>query len=61
MMNLAIRGIGADLGKFNADTFFNDCYSTLKGETSYAVFRLSTARRRESTFACIWNTRKERS
>lgn len=25
-MNLAIRGIPADLGKFNADTFFNDCH-----------------------------------
>ena len=23
-MNLAIRGIDADLGKYNADTFFND-------------------------------------
>ena len=27
-MNLAIRGIDADLGKFNADTFFNDCHPT---------------------------------
>jgi type I restriction enzyme M protein len=25
-MNLAIRGIEADLGKFNDDTFFNDCH-----------------------------------
>lgn len=25
-MNLAIRGISADLGKFNADTFFDDCH-----------------------------------
>ena len=25
-MNLAIRGIPADLGKFNADTFFDDCH-----------------------------------
>lgn len=25
-MNLAIRGIDADLGKFNADTFFDDCH-----------------------------------
>ena len=25
-MNLAIRGIEADLGKFNTDTFFNDCH-----------------------------------
>ncbi len=25
-MNLAIRGISANLGKFNADTFFNDCH-----------------------------------
>lgn len=29
-MNLAIRGIEADLGKFNADTFFNDCHPQLK-------------------------------
>ena len=29
-MNLAIRGIDADLGKFNADTFFNDCHPTLR-------------------------------
>lgn len=27
-MNLAIRGIDADLGKFNADTFFNDLHKT---------------------------------
>ncbi len=27
-MNLAIRGIDADLGKFNADTFFNDIHKT---------------------------------
>lgn len=32
MMNLAIRGIEADLGKFNADTFFNDCHPTLKAD-----------------------------
>lgn len=25
-MNLAIRGLSADLGKFNADTFFDDCH-----------------------------------
>lgn len=25
-MNLAIRGITADLGEYNADTFFNDCH-----------------------------------
>lgn len=31
-MNLAIRGIEADLGKFNADTFFNDCHPTLKAD-----------------------------
>ena len=29
-MNLAIRGIDADLGRFNADTFFNDCHPTLR-------------------------------
>ena len=31
-MNLAIRGIEADLGKFNADTFFDDQHSTLKAD-----------------------------
>ncbi len=31
-MNLAIRGIDADLGKFNADTFFNDCHPRLKAD-----------------------------
>ncbi len=31
-MNLAIRGIEADLGKYNADTFFEDCHSTLKAD-----------------------------
>lgn len=29
-MNLAIRGIDADLGQYNADTFFNDCHPTLR-------------------------------
>ena len=31
-MNLAIRGIEADLGKFAADTFFNDLHPTLKAD-----------------------------
>lgn len=31
-MNLAIRGIEADLGRFNADTFFNDCHPQLKAD-----------------------------
>ena len=31
-MNLAIRGIEADLGQYNADTFFNDCHPTLKAD-----------------------------
>ena len=31
-MNLAIRGIEADLGRFNADTFFNDSHPTLKAD-----------------------------
>lgn len=31
-MNLTIRGIEADLGQFNADTFFNDCHPTLKAD-----------------------------
>ena len=31
-MNLAIRGIEADWGKFAADTFFNDLHPTLKAD-----------------------------
>jgi len=31
-MNLAIHGIEADLGKYNADTFYNDCHPTLKAD-----------------------------
>ena len=31
-MNLAIRGIDADLGKFSADTFFDDCHPQLKAD-----------------------------
>lgn len=31
-MNLAIRGIDADLGKYNADTFFNDYHPTLRAD-----------------------------
>ena len=31
-MNLAIRGIEADLGKFSADTFFNDAHPQLKAD-----------------------------
>ncbi|MDV0445541.1 putative type I restriction enzymeP M protein [Methanimicrococcus sp. At1] len=31
-MNLAIRGIEANLGKFNADTFFDDCHPQLKAD-----------------------------
>lgn len=31
-MNLAIRGIDADLDKFNADTFFNDCHPTMRAD-----------------------------
>jgi type I restriction enzyme M protein len=32
LMNLAIRGIEADLGGFNADTFHNDLHKTLKAD-----------------------------
>ncbi|MFA7082138.1 MAG: class I SAM-dependent DNA methyltransferase [Bacteroidales bacterium] len=32
MMNLAIRGIEADLGKFNADTFYADSHPNLKAD-----------------------------
>lgn len=32
MMNLAIHGIEADLGKYNADTFFEDCHPKLKAD-----------------------------
>lgn len=31
-MNLAIRGIDADLGQYNANTFFNDCHPTLRAD-----------------------------
>ena len=31
-MNLAIRGLEADLGQYNADTFFHDCHPTLKAD-----------------------------
>ncbi len=31
-MNLAIHGIEADLGQYNADTFFSDCHPTLKAD-----------------------------
>ena len=31
-MSLAIRGIEADLGAYNADTFFHDCHPTLKAD-----------------------------
>lgn len=32
LMNLAIRGIEADLGTYNADTFYNDLHRTLKAD-----------------------------
>ncbi|PKL21913.1 MAG: N-6 DNA methylase [Spirochaetae bacterium HGW-Spirochaetae-4] len=32
LMNLAIRGIEADLGAYNADTFYNDLHKTLKAD-----------------------------
>jgi type I restriction enzyme M protein len=32
LMNLAIRGIEADLGSYNADTFHNDLHPTLKAD-----------------------------
>jgi type I restriction enzyme M protein len=32
LMNLAIRGIDADLGGYNADTFHNDLHPTLKAD-----------------------------
>lgn len=31
-MNLAIRGIEANLGSYNADTFFEDCHPTLRAD-----------------------------
>ena len=31
-MNLAIRGIDADLGKFNADTYINDLHPTMRAD-----------------------------
>ncbi len=32
MMNLAIRGLEADLGRYNADTFLDDCHPTLRAD-----------------------------
>ena len=32
MMNLAIRGIEADLGRYNSDTFLDDCHPTLRAD-----------------------------
>lgn len=32
MMNLAIRGIEANLGTYNADTFYADCHPTLRAD-----------------------------
>lgn len=31
-MNMAIRGIDADFGPYQADTFFNDLHPTLKAD-----------------------------
>ncbi len=36
-MNLAIRGIEANLGSYNADTFFNDCHPTLRADYIMAI------------------------
>ena len=47
-MNLAIRGIDADLGRFNADTVFNDCHPTLRADfvtVSYTHLTLPTTTR----------------
>jgi type I restriction enzyme M protein len=43
LMNLAIRGIEADLGAYNADTFHNDLHKTLKADFILAnpPFKLS--------------------
>ena len=41
-MNLAIRGIEADLGQYNADTFFHDCHPTLKADFVLANGSLSS-------------------
>ena len=50
-MNLAIRGIEADLGKFAADTFFNDLHPTLKADFILAnpPFNLSSQTGGEGT------------
>ena len=32
MMNLAIRGLEADLGHYNADTFLDDCHPTMRAD-----------------------------
>jgi type I restriction-modification system DNA methylase subunit len=41
-MNLAIRGIEADLGKFNADTFFDDQHPALKADLNFTAGILNT-------------------
>ncbi len=43
MMNLAIRGSDADLGKINADTFFNNCHPTLKTDLSWQTHHSTSA------------------
>ena len=57
-MNLAIRGIEADLGKYNADTFFNDCHLQLKADFILAnlPFNLSDWGRASSWTTCAGNT-----
>lgn len=36
-MNMAIRGIDADFGPYQADTFFNDLHKTLKADFIMAI------------------------
>lgn len=57
-MNLAIRGIEADLGRYNADTFFNDCHPTLKADFVMAnpPFNLSDWGRISWRMMCVGNT-----
>lgn len=57
-MNLAIRGIEADLGKFNADTFFNDCHPQLKADFIMAnpPFNLSGWGQDNCLTMCVGNT-----
>ncbi|GAA5819439.1 MAG: Pseudogene of SAM-dependent DNA methyltransferase [Methanobrevibacter sp. CfCl-M3] len=64
-MNLAIRGIEADLGGHHGDTFIDDLHKTLKADFILAnqPFNLKKMEWGEITRRCkveIWNTSKRK-